>query len=397
MRSITYILLATALLAASSTAQPANDDCPLAVTIVDGVNGVFTNVGATTSAPGWPCATGGNDVWFTYTATCTGPVSFNTCSTNTSYDTCIEIFNADCTNLLSIVCNDDSCGLQSAAATSAMAGDVFNVRVGGFSSATGNFELNVGCSGATANDECANAIPLIAGFNGLFNTQSATTSSPGWPCAGGGNDVWFSFTPICDGNYEFNTCTGATYDTAIELFGGTCAALSPIACNDDFCGLQSGIQAALVSGTTYYLRVGGYNGARGAFNVDVTRQGGGGSFSTLFANCGTTSMTTAGNPDIGTTISYSIAPAQGVAIIWMGAVQLGTPLCTSPTTCTLGTTIDFIQVTDTLTGVIPCDPTLVGATFYTQGADVGALGGCGSGILGVPFELSETVATNVGS
>ncbi len=249
-----------------------------------------------------------------------------------------------------------------------------------------------------ANDDCAGALPLVTGMNGPYSTVGATTSAPAWPCALGGSDIWFTFTPVCNGTYDLTTCNaGATYDTCLELFDGSCTNLNPIACNDDSCGLQSLIQAPLVAGTTYYLRLGGFNGVSGSTGINVGRAGGTGSFTTAHGSCGSVSMTTNGNPDIGTTVTYSIAPAQGVGLIWIGALNLGTPLCTTPTTCTLGTTFNFIQVTETLTGTIPCQPLLVGATFYTQGADVGALGGCPSAVLGVPFELSATIATTVGS
>ena len=496
----------------------ANDDCANAIPIMDGINGPYTNIGSSNDPIAWPCALGGSDVWFTYTATCTGAVTFDTCSPVTNYDSAIEVFNSDCTNLLSLGCNDDSCGLQSSISVPAMAGDVFNVRVGGFNSATGNFEINVSCAvapgndtcggavvvvdglnpglsnsgaststpanscvtgagadvwytytascaglvvastvnqtfstaveiysgscgaltsigcgfgsatstavnagdvlliavsgagGATGmfdlditcrtpntNDECANAIALVAGANGPFDNLSSSTSTPAWPCALGGNDVWFSFTPVCDGTYSFQTCGTSSYDTCLELFDGGCGALNPIVCNDDSCGLQSEVSAPMMAGVTYHLRVGGFNGATGTFGVEVSRAGGSGTFSSVFPGCGTTAITTTGNPDIGTTVTYSIAPVQSVGIMWIGAIQLGTPLCVAPVTCTLGTTLDFLVSGDTIVGNIPCDPALVGGTLYTQGADIGALGGCPAAVLGVPFELSDTIATTIGS
>src|SRR5690606_9575077 len=112
-------------------------------------NGPFTNVGATTSAPAWPCATGGNDVWFSYVATATGSTIFRTCGAG--YDTALQVFDGagGCGALVSLGCNDDSCGLQSSLTIPTVMGTTYFVRVGGYNSATGTFPLEIGTS-ATA-------------------------------------------------------------------------------------------------------------------------------------------------------------------------------------------------------------------------------------------------------
>src|SRR5688572_31951591 len=80
------------------------------------------------------------------------------------------------------------------------------------------------------NDECTGALTLNLGAT-AFSTATATTSSPAWPCAaGGGPDIWYRFTAASDGLYTFDTC-GSGYDSALELFTGTCASLTSIACN----------------------------------------------------------------------------------------------------------------------------------------------------------------------
>jgi hypothetical protein len=120
---------------------------------------------------------------------------------------------------------------------------------------------------APANDECAAAIQVVNGVNGPYTSVGATTSSA-WPCASGGNDVWFSYFVGSVGNLTVDTCTLATWDTAIQIFSGTCGALTSVICNDDSCSLQSSVTAAVSPGV-YYIRVGGYNAATGSFSINV--------------------------------------------------------------------------------------------------------------------------------
>ncbi len=126
---------------------------------------------------------------------------------------------------------------------------------------------------AQGTDECMGATVLTAGTSMAFDTSTATLSAQAWPCAlNGGPDLWFEYTSTVagGGSISIETC-GSSYDTALELFSGTCGALVPEICNDDACGLQSTVTTlAPAAGTVYYVRVGGYNGAVGAGTILVT-------------------------------------------------------------------------------------------------------------------------------
>jgi len=123
---------------------------------------------------------------------------------------------------------------------------------------------------ATAqNDECATAISVTAGAF-AFDTTAATLSAPPWPCAGnGGPDLWYSLTATANSTITATTCGGATFDTALQAFSGTCGVLVSVVCNDDACGLQSRIQFPATSGQTYYIRVGGFNGSTGTGTLSI--------------------------------------------------------------------------------------------------------------------------------
>ena len=139
-----FLFAATAALLSGTTALAQGDECATALAVVTGANGPFSNVGATTSVPAWPCAAGGNDVWFSWLASCTGQATLSLCGA--TYDSCIEAFSGACGSLTSLGCNDDSCGLQSTLSFACTSGQTYFIRVGGFGGATGTFPLNITCA-----------------------------------------------------------------------------------------------------------------------------------------------------------------------------------------------------------------------------------------------------------
>jgi len=130
-----------------------------------------------------------------------------------------------------------------------------------------------GAPSIVPNDECAAAIALTNGINGPFSTVGAYTSAPAWPCAAGGSDAWFTFYVAQSGTLTVQTCGQATWDTALQIFSGSCAALTSLGCIDDSCALQSSLSVPVNPGL-HYIRVGGFNGATGSFSLDVNGPGG---------------------------------------------------------------------------------------------------------------------------
>ena len=119
-----------------SLASAQNDECATATALTFGVTFPFDTTTATPSAPAWPCAAGtGGDLWFTFTAVTTGNLTVTTCGSG--YDTALEAFTGPCANLISVGCNDDTCGLHSELVISAVAGTQYFVRVGGFQALAG--------------------------------------------------------------------------------------------------------------------------------------------------------------------------------------------------------------------------------------------------------------------
>jgi hypothetical protein len=115
---------------------------------------------------------------------------------------------------------------------------------------------------------CTNAAELLLDTNYTFNTASA--GSPDDPtniCSSPfGKGVWFSFRAPRDGVLTLNTC-GSDFDTVIGIYTGTCGALTDYSCADDNgpgCpGAQASVSFPVTENTTFYILVGGYNGASG--------------------------------------------------------------------------------------------------------------------------------------
>ncbi|MCH7720539.1 MAG: hypothetical protein IH988_06055 [Planctomycetes bacterium] len=136
---------------------PDNDDCADGINLSDGAT-AFSLVGATTDGPNPTdvpkCDEGFdldlvNDIWYNYTASCTGTVTVSTCD-DADYDTRLAAYSGfDCpvSNDMLVGCNDDGegCGgLTSIMTFDAEVGVEYKIRVGGFGfDCSGN--LTVSC------------------------------------------------------------------------------------------------------------------------------------------------------------------------------------------------------------------------------------------------------------
>jgi hypothetical protein len=139
---------------------PSNDACVNAINISNGPT-PFDTTAATTDGPteanlGFCCndLQVNKDVWFVYTATCSGPVTASTCGS--TFDTKIAVYNdAICPSgpSTAIAGNDDygACGgtgLTSQTTFNAIAGHRYMIRVGGYTTSSGSGTLTMSCNGS---------------------------------------------------------------------------------------------------------------------------------------------------------------------------------------------------------------------------------------------------------
>jgi subtilisin-like proprotein convertase family protein len=159
-----------------------NDDCASATVIGEGLTS-FSTVCAATDGPAHAACLGAgddqvhNDIWFDYTATCTGGLIVSTCGTLTDFDTRIAIYDGSgcpVTDANLLACNDDAPGCPnytSEALASVIAGRQYKIRVGGYNGATGTGELNLTCLG----------LPTTAGVDPRATFLHTANDSPNDP------------------------------------------------------------------------------------------------------------------------------------------------------------------------------------------------------------------------
>lgn len=269
---------------------PANDACANAITLSDGIAVEGTSIGATNDGSA-TCGSSGSspDVWYSYTPATSAQVTISTCGT-ASFDTVLSI-HAACGGS-QVACLDDTsgCAGYTTRLVASLTGGVrYLIRVAGYNGAAGTFTISASGGGSgggpvpPANDDCANRAGVGLGAT-PFTTVNATTDGPSHAlCLSNGqslvaNDVWFNHPATVTGNLVVSTC-GSGYDTFVAVYDGYgCADFEArlMACNDDFQCIggttQSQVVVPVVAGTSYTIRIGGYNGATGAGTLNLSMQ-----------------------------------------------------------------------------------------------------------------------------
>jgi len=252
-----------------------NDDCADAEPIGNVTNKAFDTTGATFDGPGH--CTHAPNIWYCYTATCTGDVTVSLCGS--SYDTMLAVYDG-CGCYPSegdmIECNDDYCGWQSEITFSATEGKHYLIEIGGYGNETGQGKLSINCEAQQAdNDDCDDAKSIGEVTDMSFDTTTATFDGPGH-CTHAPN-IWYCYTPSCTGNVTVSLC-GSSYDTMLAVYDGCGCYPSQgdlIECNDDYCGWQSEITFAATAGSHYLIEIGGYGSenGQGVLNISCETQG----------------------------------------------------------------------------------------------------------------------------
>jgi hypothetical protein len=277
---------------------PVNNSCESPTVITPATDIPFTTLFATTDGPAHDGSTCqfeevqgiGGDVWFSYTASCSGSAIFNAIG-GTFFDSRVDIYSESCPTDLSslIACNDDYDGYpQSYLEWAIEEGLTYTIRLGGipnFPGGNGTFQLIELCENTSpANNNCANAQVITPGAGIPFSTYGASTDGPSHTGDAGCDifgqssielDVWYSYTASCDGIAEFSTVGGTNLDTRIAVYALYCPndLTNLIICNDDASSFQSTVSWTVVEGETYLLRLGefpGQGGGSGTFNLTET-------------------------------------------------------------------------------------------------------------------------------
>jgi hypothetical protein len=257
------------------TNRPANDSCDEADPVGDVTNLQFDTSQATFDGPGL-CMTGPN-IWYCYTASCTGNVTVSLLGS--SFDTMLAIYDGcgcDPTSNDLIECNDDFTAYQSQITFFATTGRQYLIEVGGFGPEAGRGLLNISCrswSGdpSPSNDNCYEAESIGDVTDLSFNTRGATFDGSGL-CMTSPN-IWYCYTASCTGDVTVSLA-GSGFDTMLAVYDGCgCDPTEDdlIDCNDD-CGYDttSKLTFAAIAGRRYLIEIGGYDSETGHGVLDIS-------------------------------------------------------------------------------------------------------------------------------
>jgi hypothetical protein len=251
-------------------ATVANDACTNAIALVNGVqytmDTTFANSDETNTIACNPDT--GNGVWFTFTPPSSGPVTVTT--VGSSFAPVLQIYSGSCASLTPIICNAGdgpvSYRLCASAIFSGAPATTYRILVLGRRPYPGGppdyGTLVVQATTTAPNDSCTNATALTAGFPCTITTTNANSSGDPVPScqASFGKGVWFTYYNSVAGQISVSTF-GSTFDTVLQVYSGSCGALTQVACNDNNGPLQSGTNASLTfsaaGATTYYILAGG--------------------------------------------------------------------------------------------------------------------------------------------
>ena len=186
-----------------------NDDCGGAIAVSCGDSVTGTTVGATTDSGAPVCgpAITSPGVWYSLddTSGLAGDITLSLCN-GTDFDSKLSVYTGDCSGLVCVVGNDDSCGLQSEVTFPTDGNTKFYILIHSFGGATGNFTLDVTCMPTPPpNDMIANSIDVDEiGFpyTDPSVAMPAATTEGGNPQGcdlTGANGVWYNFVPAADG------------------------------------------------------------------------------------------------------------------------------------------------------------------------------------------------------
>lgn len=133
------------------------------------------------------------------------------------------------------------------------------------------------------NNDCgAGVIDLVEGTPTAFTTVNANTD--GYDESNCGftgnnaieNDVWFRYLPTCSGEVTISTCD-TDFNARLAVYFISCpqSADEAVACNDGACGNGDGAEVTVdvTAGFTYWVRIGGVNGATGTGTLNVACPG----------------------------------------------------------------------------------------------------------------------------
>ena len=283
---------------------PTNDLICNATAVTCGSATIGTTVGATVGGSGetGTCSGYGQNtpgVWYSFVGN-GSVVTASLCNTTPSVDSQIGVFTGSCASPNCLTAVDDfgpSCAsLQASVSFQTTIGVTYFIKVWRWSGfynpnlTIGTFQLDLTCSfSGPPNDPCAGATLVGVPYNsGIVSVAQATTATDGVvptfaSCGASGgalnNTLWYRV--IGDGtSYTASTISTSTnFDTEIQVFTGSCGALTNVACSNLYTAGQpcsnpyfEDVTWCTQAGVTYYVMVGSevLNCTNSNFNLSIS-------------------------------------------------------------------------------------------------------------------------------
>lgn len=264
------VLLALLILAGGGSASfgQSGETCATAQVIAPGAYSGDTTGSTNDGAASCGLAAASPDRWYSITPAQSCLLRVDTCGS--SFDTVLSV-HSGCPGSVAneLACNDDLCSLGSSVVVAASANTSYYIRVAGYNSAVGAYALAVTCEVPSDRDRCIDAVTIMPGSYQGTTVGAANDGSASCGTSVSSPDTWYSITPPEACVLHVETC-GSSFDTVASIHTACPGTpLNQLVCNDDACGLSSIIEIPGRQGVAYLIRISGFNGATGLFNMTV--------------------------------------------------------------------------------------------------------------------------------
>ena len=204
----------------------------------------------------YACDSYSKDVWYTFTPATSGNYYFSSNLTTFSYsETFVSLYSGTPGSFTQLNTNCYTSSISQAL----VAGTTYYVAVASPSTEGVNFSLCVFLEpAAPVNDNITNATVLTTSTdlscnNSVQGTTLFATHSSDYSCDTYAIDVWYTFTPTVNGEYNFNrSVISGPGDGFLSIYSGTPGNLTRL---NPFCYSSTILAQNLTAGTTYYISV----------------------------------------------------------------------------------------------------------------------------------------------
>jgi hypothetical protein len=250
---------------------PANDNCADAIPVVVGnscstqnYSCIYTTAQSTAVAVNPTCGFfDGGDVWFTFQAPASGQFRVETVALSAG-TVVYQLYTGICGAFTPVGCSVGGTNYNNPA----LGGETLYLRVFRQGSSAGiDFSICVWEIDVPANDNCADAIPVVVGnscstqnYSCIYTTAQSTAVAVNPTCGFfDGGDVWFTFQAPASGAFRIESTALSAGDVSYQLYTGTCGGFTNVSCSGGITNYNS----VTLGGQTIYLRVFRFNNRQG--------------------------------------------------------------------------------------------------------------------------------------